>query len=296
MAGTQNFGELLEPGLDDIYGLKYNDFSEVHSQIFTVKDSSKAWEETLGLVGFGLVPEKKQGQGVSYVDPEQGFLGRITPVSYGLGFIITEEMFKYDQYNQINAFPAALARSNRHTVETVTANIFNNGFGSTNTGPDGLGLFSTAHLLKKGGTFRNRPDAGADLSMTSLEQVEIDIGDLVDDAGLNIKAKSTRLIVANSKNVWKARRLLGSSGDPETANRSINPAEGIMPITKWSFLEDKNAWFVQTDIPGLKMYWTKRPKFTKDNDFNSENALFKTSFWFSVKWDDPRSVVGNPGG
>ena len=62
------------------------------------------------------------------------------------------------------------------------------------------------------------------------------------------------------------------------------------------WLTDDDAWFIQTDIPnGLTWFWRRRPEFTKDNDFDSENAKFKTTFRASSGWSDWRGIFGSPG-
>jgi len=294
--GTSNFGELLEPGLKKIYGQEYAQYTEVYPRVFNVDSSTKAFEESLSLTGFGQVPEKVQGQSVTYNDPKQNWVNRLTHVTYGLGYIVTREMYEDDQYKKMAGFTRALARSVRHTIETINANILNNAFSSSYTGGDGLELCSTAHLLGGGGTYQNELSTAADLSATSLEQACIDIGDLVDDAGLLVRAMPKMLVVPNELS-WTAQKLLGSSLDPDSANNAINPANGLMPHTVWNFLTDPDAWFITTDIPnGLVTYFRRRPEFSRDNDFDSENAKFKTTYRMIAGWDDPRGLFGSSGG
>ena len=294
--GTSNFGELLEPGLKKIYGQEYAQHAEVYPMVFDVESSQKAFEESLSLTGFGQVPEKTQGQSVSYSDPKQNWVHRLTHVTSGLGYIITREMFEDDQYGKMRAFTRALARSVRHTVEVTSANVLNRAFSNSYLGGDGLELCSTAHLLGGGGTWQNELTTAADLDATSLEQALIDIGDMVDDAGLLVRANVRRLVVPNELD-WTATKLLDSTLEPSSANNAVNPAKSRMPYTVWNFLTDPDAWFLTTDIPnGLVTYFRRRPEFTRDNDFDSENAKFKTTYRMVAGWDDPRGVFGSPGG
>lgn len=292
---STNFSELLDPGLKKIYGDAYQDYPEQYSAIFGVENSTKNKEETLSMTGFGLVPTKAQGQGITYDDAFQGYKGTLTHSTYGMGFIVTREMFEDDQYNKINGLPKALARSVRHTIETHAANVLNRAFNSSYTGADAKELCATDHPLIAGGTFKNELTTAADLSMTSFEQALIDIGDLVDDRGLLVAAKGKKLVIP-SELTWTAKQLLGSDKDPETANNAINPANGMMDFSVNNFLTDPDAWFITTDVPnGLVFYWRRRPEFTKDNDFDSENAKWKTTFRCSMGWDDPRGIFGSPG-
>ena len=292
---TGNFGELLDPGMRAHYGLSYKQREEQYSKVFDIKDSTKNFEETLSLAGLGLVPEKTQGGSVSYDDMIQGYKHRLTHVTYGLGFIVTREMYEDDLYKQINAFPEALARSVRHTIETIAANILNRAFNSSYTGADGKELCATDHPLVAGGTFANEPSTPADLSITSFEQALIDIGDFVDDRGLDVAAQPKKLIVTPSFD-FTAQKILGSEKDPASNYNAVNPARGVMPYTVMNFLTDPDAWFITTDMPNsIVFYWRRRPDFTKDNDFDSENAKWKTVFRCIAGWDDPRGIYGSPG-
>jgi hypothetical protein len=247
------------------------------------------------MTGFGVMPAKPDGQSVIYDDPIQGFKQSLTNVSYGLGCIITLEMYEDDLYDKINTIPKLLARSGNYRVEVASANVLNRAFNSSYTGADGICLCSTSHKRIDGGTVQNTLATAADLSMTSLEQSFIDISAYVDDRGILMKAIPKKLIVPPTL-LWTAKQLMKSTKDPETANNAINPAEGMMPIVLNHFLTDTDAWFVQTDVPnGALFYWRRRPAFTKDNDHDSDNAKFKATMRFVTGWDDYRNIYGSPG-
>lgn len=293
---TGNFGELLYPGLKAVYGDAYKDHPEEYSKIFNVEKSSKAYEVTLGMTGFGLASAKTEGSGVAYDDAYQGYKQTLTHVAYGLGFIVTSEMYEDDQYGKIKALPKSLKRSVNHTIEQYAANILNNAF-SSGTGPDSSYLCVTTHALVGGGTEQNCLSTAADLSMTSLEQALIDIGDLVDDRGLLTYIKARKLIIPPELE-WTARQLLESDKDPESNYNAINPAKGIFPegYMVSHYMTDSDMWFIKTDAPqGLVFYWRKRPEFTKDNDFDTDNAKYKTVYRHIVGWDDFRAIYGTPG-
>lgn len=301
MAITKNnFGELLYPGLKAIWGDNYNDYPEEYSKIFNVQTSKQSYEKTLSMTGFGLASTKAEGEGVTYDVAYQGYTGTITHVTYGLGFIVTSEMYEDDQYRKINALPKALARSVRHTIEQYAANYLNLAFaGDTGygTGPDGSALCSTSHTLVGGGTEQNTLTTDADLSMTSLEQACIDIGDIVDDRGLLSYIKKRKLVIPPELE-WTVRQILESDKDPETNYNATNPAKGLFPegYMVSHYITDADRWFILTDAPqSLVFYWRKRPEFTKDNDFDTDNSKFKTVFRLSCGWDDWRGIYGCAG-
>lgn len=291
-----NFGELLWPGIHTHYGLGYAQYPEEYPAMFEVRTSTLAYEDSLLLTGFGQIPQKGIGSSVQYNEPKQGWKHQSVHITFGLGFIVASELYEDDQYGKINQYPRELARSVRSTIETTAANIYNRAHNDSYLGADGLEMCSTVHLKKGGGTWSNEPTIPVDLDETSLEQALIDIAAFVNDEGLKINAQPVRLLV-NTNNHWNAQKLLGSSQEPGTANNAINPAEGIMPYKVCHYFDDPNAWFIRTNVMnGPTFFWRRRPGFTMDNDFDSENAKYKTIYRMSVTWFDPRGVYGSPGG
>ena len=299
MINTANFANLLEPGLRKIYSDEYNDYAEEYSKVFEIDSSTKNKEYDQSLTTLGLVGEKAQGAGVDYSDPVQGYKKTYTHATYGKGFSITRELWEDALYRNIKAMPKALARSVRQTIEYLAANHLNYAFTASAAyyGSDSKELCATDHPLISGGTSRNELATAADLDITSYEQALIDIQTFVSDESLKIAAKPKKMIIHPS-NVFQAQMILKSSMLPDTANNNYNPAQGTMPggyvVMHW--LTDEDAWFVQTDVPnGLTWIWRRRPEFTKDNDFDSENAKFKTTFRAASGWSDWRGIFGSPG-
>ena len=298
-AYTSNFSELLWPGLRKIYGDAYTSFPEEYTQVFEIDSSTKSYEYDLSVSGLGLVPEKAQGQPISYDTAYQGYKKTYTHVTYGMGFMVTREMYEDDQYRVIKGMPKGLARSTRHSIELLAANILNYGFTGSSAyyGSDSKELCATDHPLIGGGTFSNELATSADLDITSYEQALIDIQKFTDDRGLKIYAKPMKLIIPPELS-FQAQMILKSSQLPDTANNNYNPAQGTMPggFTTMHWLTDTDAWFIKTDVPnGLTFIWRRRPDFGQDNDFDSENAKYKTTYRCSLGWTDPRGVFGSPG-
>ncbi len=291
-----DFGEALNPGIHHWYGLSYQQHQTQYTEIYDVQTSKKNKEDDVSASDFGLVPEKSKGGSVSFETTSQNWVNTLIHVTYGLGFIVERELAEDEMYNIINRLPVALANSVNQTIEVTAANILNNAFVTTyTTGGDGLELCSTLHLKGKGGTWQNEPTNAADLDSTSFEQATIDINDYPSDSGLRIAAKEQKLIVAK-ENSFTASKLLTSALVPEDANNADNPIKGMVPYTVNSYLTDPDAWFMKTNIPwGLLFYWRRRPEFTKDNDWDTENAKWKSTMRFSVGWSDPRGLYGSPG-
>ena len=296
---SSNFGSLRDPGLKLIWGLGFKDWPKEYSEFFREENSKRAYEDSLSMSAFGLFPTKAEGKGITYDDAIQGPTRRQTHITYGKGFIVTREMMEDDLYNQINKLPKALARSGVITIEQTAANVLNRAFNASYTGADGVSLCNASHVRVDGGGYSNTIAIAADLDLTSLEQALIDIAAFVDDRGILIQARPKKLVVPTAL-AWQCARILKSTDDPETANRSINPARGIIPqgFVVNHYLTDPDAWFITTDLndtEGLVCYWRRRPDFGVDNEFDSENRKYKSTFRVSFGWDDPRGIYGSPG-
>ena len=292
---TGNFPELLWPGIAEIWGNKYNDYSPCYTLVFQQKNSDKAFEKEQGVTGLPLAAIKDQGDSVTFEDPLQGFQKEYVNVTYGLGGQITREMYDDDQYNYINQLPEMLARSLRQTEETVHFNHFNNGFTAAFTGADGVILFSTAHVTVGGATYRNTLTTAADLTQTSLEQATTDLMDFVDDRNLKIQVMPKILLVPTA-NHWNAKKILETDRQVDSADNTKNVMNGIMTPVTSPYLTDPDAWYITTDVPnGLITYNRRAAEIDRDNVFETQNLRFIVTRRFSSGWTDPRGAYGSPG-
>lgn len=302
---TGSNAKLLWPGLNTIYGISYNEYPLECVQIFETLQSSKAFEEDLGMTGFGLASVKAQGAAGTYDTERQAYLTRFNHVTYFTGFIITEENMDDDQYDTIGEHRTkGIAYAVRQTQETVAANVLNRAFNSSYPGGDGSSLIAsaavtdTSHPNASGGSWTNGPITDADLSEASLEQAVIDIANFKDDRGKRIQVMPRQLIIANG-NQFEAERILGSQLRPGTADNDTNALYAMSSVPKVivnHYLSDTDAWFVQTNIPnGMTRYQRKAPVFAVDNDFDTSNAKFKVSYRESWGWKDPRCLYGSEG-
>ena len=300
---TSNFAKDLVPGVKTWFGQKYKEYPIEYLDIFEKTNSTRAFEEEMGVTGFGLAAVKTEGGGVAYDDQEQGYVSRYTHVTYGLGFIITREM-----YEDGIAVTVALRRANalafsiRQTKEIIGANVLNRAFNANYTmgsNSDGKELCATDHPNKSGGTWSNELATPADLSEAALEQACIDIAAFTTDRGLKIAIMPQKLIIPTPLE-FDAMRILESVGQSGTANNDINALKASKKFPKGisvnHYLTDADAWFIQTNCPdGLKYMERRADAFGTENDFDTENAKFKATFRGSFGWSDPRGIFGSPG-
>lgn len=291
-----NFAELLWPGIADLWGHTYKDYSPLWSKVYTEKKSTKRFEKEQGVTGLPLAGVKDEGSPVGYVDPFQGYQKEYVMVTYGLGSSVTREMFEDDQYNYINDIPKMLARSMRQTEETVSWNVLNRAFNSSYTGADGVSLGNASHPLVGGGTYSNTLATAADLTETSLEQAITDLRNYVDDQSLKIMVMPKMLVVPPALE-WTARKILETTAKVGSADNDKNVVRGsITGLVVSPYLTDTDAWFITTDVPKGLTFWNRRAAaIDRDNEFDTQNLKFLTTRRFAVGWTDARGIYAVPG-
>jgi len=299
---TGSLTKALWPGVNSFFGESYNEWPVEHLQLFDQETSSKAFEEDVGVSGFGLAVEKAQGAGVQYDEARQSYIQRYVNKTFALGFMITEEAIEDNQYNLAvlgKRDARALAFSMRQTMEILAANVYNRLFNSSYVFGDGKEGCATDHPLYAGGTFSNEASVACDMSEAALEQAIIDIAAFVNDRGLKISIMPKTLLVHPS-NMFEATRILKSELQSNSANNDINALRSMNLFPGGAkinhYFSDADAWFIRTNCPdGLKHFTRRAVKFAPDNDFDTGNAKFKASFRSSWGLTDPRAIYGSPG-
>ena len=289
--------DLLWPGIQAIFGTSYEKLPKEYTRIFDVRKSTKAYEKVAEATGLGLAAVKAEGQSIVYDAPGQGPTNVFTHVTYGLGCIMTREAEEDNQYQEVaEANAAALPWSMWTTKEIVHANILNRAFNSSYVGGDGQPLLSNAHPTANG-TQSNLLTA-ADLSEAALEDALTTIASAKNSAGLPIALRAVRLIVGPGQ-IFNATRILESDGRSGGDTNDVNAIKtlGLVPeIVINHYLDDPDAWFLQTNAPnGLISYQRRALSLEKDNDFDTENRKHKATERYSAGWGDPRALYGSAG-
>jgi len=288
----------LEPGLNALFGLEYNNYANEHAEIFDTENSDRAFEEEVMLSGFANAPIKAEGTSISFDSAQETFTARYTHETLALAFAITEEAIEDNLYDRLaSRYTKALARSMANTKQVKAANVLNNAFGTANGG-DGKALCADDHPIVAG-TDRNELSTAADLNETSLEQSLIDIAAMTDERGLKIAAQGTKLIIPSALQ-FTAERLMKSAGRVGTADNDINAvvSKGMIPqgYAVNHYLTDTDAFFIKTDVPnGLKHFVRAPMKTAMEGDFTTGNVRYKARERYSFGFSDWRGIFGSPG-
>ena len=293
----------LEPGLNSLFGLSYDEYNNEYEEIFSVEDSNRAFEEEVLITGFGSAPTKTEGQGVSFDNASESYSARYTHDTVALAFALTEEAVEDNLYDSLGKrYVKALAKSMANTKEVKGADILNNAFSSSFTGGDGVSLINTAHPLSGGGTAANRATSMADLNETSLEDALIDIGSFTDDRGLTISVQASKMIVP-SELVFVADRILNSQLRTGTSDNDLNAIKNTGVLSGGysvnHYLTDPDAFFILTSVTdqgdGLKMFQRSGMETSMEPDFSTGNIRYKARERYSFGFSDWRGIYGSQG-
>jgi hypothetical protein len=289
----------LWPGVKEWFGRSYQEHSPEYPQLFDLDTSEKAYEEDVGVTGFGLAPIKSEGGSVSYDTEAQSYVKRYTHVAYALGFIVTYEEMRDNLYEKVGKRRAqALAFSMRQTMENVHANVYNRATNTSYLGGDAKELLATDHPSLSGSQ-SNELAVAADLSEASLEDLIIQIAGATNSRGLQINLMPKTLLIAR-QNWFNAHRILKSTLQNDTANNAVNvlKATNALPggIVMNHYFNDADQWFVRTNAPrGMVRFERDMLELEQDNDFDTKNAKAFKYERYSCGWTDWRGIYGSAG-
>ena len=105
MAGVITTGahpKALWPGMHAFWGREYSEHPMEWKEIFDEETSDKAYEEDTEVTGFGLAPVKSEAASIEYDSESQGPTTRYTNVTYGLGYIVTQEELEDNKYEIVS--------------------------------------------------------------------------------------------------------------------------------------------------------------------------------------------------
>lgn len=273
----------------------------IYPKYFNIKTSDRKFERIVTYVPFGDTASKPEGEAYAMDQLVQGYTKDFTHTENGLGFEVTQTALEDDAENILNRAGEWLAFSARYVEEKRAAGVFNNGF-TTETTPDGVALFSDAHVLKGGGTARNELATPADLSATSLTQAMIDVQTQQQDERGHLAApvNSWKLLVPPALE-FLAERLVKSKGNPGSADNDVNPMNSrrSWEIIVNPHLSDTDAWFlVAANKAQHALTFYRRVPISLDpmeKDPRTKNRIFTVRHRFSLGAWNWNGVFGSPG-
>jgi hypothetical protein len=287
-----NWGELLLPGLRDIFEVHVKSMPDFMGQLFNVQGTTKKQEDSLGVGSLGLM-EPWTGI-VVYEDVNKGFKASYIQAKFSKGLQIEEELVRFDQYNEIKKRTKALARTAHYTRQAHGASVFNNAFNANNKGPDAIALCGAHPYSPVDATTQSNAGSTA-LSIDSVDSTYVAMTSFVDDKGNKIVVNPDTLIVPPTLRKT-ALEIVNSKNKPGTPNNDINVYEGDFKVIVLPFLTDTTNWFMadsQLMKDFLNWYDSRKPDFSDTVDFDSEVSKYKVVGSWAYGWDNYSFLYGH---
>lgn len=294
------FGSSMLPVLEELFRSELAQHPMRREQIFkTVSTDRDIWQSS-ELHDMPLFQQVAEGQDYSFYRQNQGLSKTLTILKYGLGFSISEEAMEDGKIDFISDAVKKMAKSARESQEISAMNIFNNGFSSETT-PDGLSVFNTAHTLPSGLTFRNKLSVDADLSPTSLEQMLVDFEtEFIGDSGI-IYNMSPKVLLVHPENKRYAMEIIGSDLKADSADNNMNSLkqDGLRVISS-PHLTDSDAWFLlaspeETGLRIVQRTGIQTKGSGEDVGYLNDSIYYKSRYREKIGVISPRGIFGSQG-
>lgn len=296
---SDNWDELMLPGLRTIFNQQIKKSKDFVGELFTVEKSTKQAEYNQGIGSLGMMDEwGASNNQVSYEDVNKGYKATYLHKKYSKGLTLERELVEDDQYGEIKKRVRLLTQSVYFTRQYYGALLFNEAFNATYAGPDGVALCSASHPYSPSdATVQSNAGTGA-LNATNLETARTAMMGWKDDKGNLLVVEPDTLIVPPA--LRKAALVIAdSNGEPDVSDNNINIWKGSVDVIEFKFLTSSTAWFL-ADRQRMKafLHWYDRriAKLEMDKEnFNSEVGAYKVVSRFSRGFDDWSFIYGSTG-
>jgi hypothetical protein len=309
----ESWPTLLLPGLRKVWtlGLSEQDPTFMRTSIFPIDSSQRAKEthQGIGELGSEMWNQFNELGRVPYDGFSPLWPHELVHRRYAGGMQVERELVDDLLYPEapiprsITERAAALGRSAALHRERSAAALFNNAFTDTGTdnegfsvsGPDGVGLISTAHKNSPSDATTQSNEFTLALSGDNLTTVRLAMNAWTDDRGHLAPSNPDTLLIPPALEET-ADIILKSQLDPTSANNAINPNVGRYTKVVWPWLTDTNAWFlIDSAKKRQHLIWLDRilPEFAAEGDFDTFIAKYRGYYRFSRGWSHWNWIAGS---
>lgn len=282
------------PALEMLIWDRYERQPDYVPMLFNMDPISGSIDQDLTVTGLKAVVQKNEGENATVDAPIEGYSKTYIPLTYELQVGFSQELIEDDKLQFVKGTYQSLGDSMYQTRQTTAFNIFNDGF--TDTGPDGVSLFNSAHPMIAGHTYGNRPSTDVALSIAGLREMDVDIMRQPNHRNLNI-ALSTEYLLVPPELMHTALELIKSQDRPDTDNRAVNVHYGTHKCIVSRFLTSQTAWFglSSSDTHHLKFRERLAPSTKTWQDEGSGDVNTKIRARWVVGYSDFIGVWGTTG-
>lgn len=273
------FLTLADADLDKIWMEEELPFETQYTKCMNVITQPDLYKRDIKMAGFGPSLEIAEGGDVTYDEAIAPVARRYDLVKRGLGYKITDKLWKFDRYGEVKRFEAALRRADMDDTEVYFAAIWNNATATTiSTGFDGLALASGAHTRMDAGATQDNSDATA-LSLTALQDGIIAFRNYLDDRGRPYRSDPKKLFIPLDL-IITAEEILGSAMRPDTANNATNAIRRFgLSIVESPYITSTTQWMLLADTHDINALWNQQPVQDSETDFDSDTIKRKNTKW-----------------
>jgi hypothetical protein len=296
---------LLNVPLNEVFHLHLKEVSPEYKKWIKIESTSRAYEESLKIDEFGAVPQKNEGALFQFENIDESSLKRITPLEYGLGYVITRKMRDDDLHGVMVNLTTALRRSFRHLFEVKSYEIWNNATSTTAKylGLDGKSLLNTAHPLMGGGSQANKPTTDLDISETAVEAAILNFHARVGENGLP-RLVTPKVALVTGAFQFKAAQIFRNAMKYGTANTNDEnwvkkgpDSNGIDDYVASRYITDAGLWAILSDKSqhDLTLRVRVNPEFQVGSDFRTDNYLARGYARLESGFFNWQNVYGSTG-
>jgi hypothetical protein len=241
-----NFGDLygssMLPALEMVFRHELPMHEGIRSSLGNVKSTQRDIWQMTATHDIDLFSQVSEGEDYTFVTSKQGASKTLSILKYGLGISISEEAVNDGKFDELADLLKKLARSAQESREIAFVNLINNGY-TTETTPDGVSIFNSAHTLPSGGTYSNVLAVASDLSESSLQTARYSFSTaFVGDTGIIYKMQPKKLLVHPANEAY-AEELVGSNLKPDTNDNNLNSLlRHKIQVVSSPHLTDPDGW------------------------------------------------------
>ena len=296
MADTRGrFPDTLEEGLREYVVDVFEHYPLEIDRVFTIFNSSKAWEEFKDSWSFGLLEETPEGSNAPADLYQDGYYTRISYKTYSKKHIITWAEYHDDLYGIFKDRSPKMTRQATDTVNSQAFSVFRNAFSTSYLSyGDDKPLCSTNHTRPDGGTAQsNASSTGITLTEANLETADLAVREVKDGRGnlLNFMGEKGLLLVPPALKK-EALIITQSTLRSGTANNDLNYYLGNWDVLVSAWISEAaggsdTAWFViLPNICGLVFIWREKPYTYVEMDKDNRNLeiFIWASFGYGWRW------------
>lgn len=281
---VQEFRRLADPDLDKIWHEDDELYGDQYSRYLNVKSLDELYTIEAEMAGFGPPKEISEGDDVEFDEAISPREKRYDIQKFGLGYKVTDKLWKNDRYGEVIKFEADLRRADADHTDTYFMAVLANADNTTiSTGFDGLALASTAHVRMDGGAVQaNRPTAFTALSLTAYEDAVIAFTKFKDERGRPYVSSPSKLVTGLDL-VLVANEILASPMNPTTANNATNAVRNVFTVEASSTpkITSSSYWALLGDRHDVNAIWRERPVASSDTHWESDTMKRKVTKWTS---------------